>query len=142
MIIDEIKNANVEAIKAKDQDSRAILSVVINKYMLMNIEKRSKGEEMTDTDVIGILQKTIKELIEEKEMYEKCGRTESAQGIEKQKFVCEQFLPKMMSEEEIKEVILSLENTLVPTVMKHFKANYSGKCDMGVVQKVLKEING
>ena len=44
----------------------------------------------------------------------------------------------MMSEEEIKEVILSLADRSVPNVMKHFKSNFAGKCDMRKVQEVLK----
>ena len=46
----------------------------------------------------------------------------------------------MMSEEEIKSVILSLDDKSTPSVMKHFKANYAGKCDMGLVNKVLKSL--
>ena len=45
-----------------------------------------------------------------------------------------------MSEEEIKNVILSLEDKSIPAVMKHFKTNYAGKCDMGLVNKVLKSL--
>ena len=46
----------------------------------------------------------------------------------------------MMNEEEIKNVILSLEDKSIPAVMKHFKTNYAGKCDMGLVNKVLKSL--
>ena len=47
----------------------------------------------------------------------------------------------MLSEEKIKDIILNeVGDTSIPAVMKHFKANYAGKCDMGLVQKVLKSI--
>ena len=36
MLIDELNKANIEALKAKDKDARASLSVVINKYKLYN----------------------------------------------------------------------------------------------------------
>ena len=42
----------------------------------------------------------------------------------------------MMSEEEIREVISSLEDKSIPSVMKHFKANYAGKCDMKTVSEI------
>ena len=45
-----------------------------------------------------------------------------------------------MSEEEIKNIILSLEDRSIPSIMKHFKQNYAGKCDMGLVNKVLKSL--
>ena len=46
----------------------------------------------------------------------------------------------MMSAEEIKNVILSLDDKSIPAVMRHFKANFAGKCDMRLVSEVLKEI--
>ena len=65
MLIDEIKKANMQALKDKDKATRAALSTVINKYMLLNVENKAKGKETTDADVISILQKSIKELEEE-----------------------------------------------------------------------------
>ncbi len=140
MIIDEIKASNIQAIKDKNTTARNIYSVVINKYMLLNVEKRSKGEVVTDVDLVAILQKTIKELLEEKENYVKVGHTDDANEIEAQKDLLVKYLPKMLSEEEIKSLILALDDKSIPSVMKYFKMNYAGKCDMGLVQKVLKTI--
>lgn len=140
MIIDEIKQRNLQAIKEKDANARAILSIVMNKYLVVTIEKRSKQEEMTDVDMVAILQKTIKELNEEMDTYVKAGRSEQAEEIKAQKAILENYLPKMMSEDEISGIINNLEDKSIGNVMKHFKANYAGKCDMGVVQKVLKNM--
>ena len=41
--------------------------------MLLNVEKRAKNEEVTDVDMVQILQKTIKELSDEMEGYAKVG---------------------------------------------------------------------
>ena len=46
----------------------------------------------------------------------------------------------MMSEDEIKEIIMSLPDKSIGAVMKHFKTNYAGKCDMKVVGDVFKRI--
>ena len=108
--------------------------------MLENIKKREKGEELTDADVVQILQKTIKELTEEKENYDKVGNAEQSQVLTKQIEIIKGYLPQMMSADEIKEIILSLEDKTVPFVMKYFKANYAGKCEMRTVQEVLKNI--
>lgn len=140
MIIDEIKKQNMLAMKEKDSVKRNALSVVINKYMLVNIEKKAKGEEATDTDMVAILQKSCKELLEEAENYLKAGNAQMHEEILTQKKIIESFLPQMMSKEEIKEIILSLPDTTIPTVMKHFKANYAGKVDMRDVQDVLKSL--
>ena len=46
----------------------------------------------------------------------------------------------MLSQNEIREIILSLDDKSVPAVMKHFKTNYAGKVDMREVGEVLKTI--
>lgn len=136
MIIDEIKKDNVQAMKDKNTLARAIYGVVMNKVLLASIEAKKDGKELADSDVVQILQKTIKELTEEKENYIKAGNMVEANNIETQKSLIEKYLPKMMSEEEIKDVINSLEDKSLPNVMKHFKANYAGKVDMGMVNRL------
>lgn len=138
MIYEEIKKANVEAMKNKDAVSRGIYSVILNKIMLENIKKREKGEEVNDADVSNILQKSVKELNEEKENYLKVSNAAEAEKISAQIAIIEKFLPKMMSKEEIEAVINSLDDKSIPAVMKHFKMNFNGKCDMRLVQEVLK----
>ena len=140
MLIDEIKKANMMAMKNHDQQTRTALSIVVNKYMLVNIENKAKGVETTDADVIGIIQKTVKELVEEAENYAKVGNTEEQQNVLAQKNAVEKFLPKMMSKEEIKAEILTLSDKSIGSVMKHFKQNFAGKCDMRDVQEVLKTL--
>lgn len=140
MIIDEIKKANVQAMKDKDANLRSIYSVVINKYMLATVEARTTGKEVDDAQMVKIIQKTIKELEEEKANYERVGHTETANNIAAQKAVLEKYLPQLLSEEEIKKIILSLDDKTVPAVMRHFKLNYNGQVDMKTVSDVLKTI--
>lgn len=140
MIIDEIKKANMQALKEHDTVKRTAYGTVVNKYMLAQIEKKAKGEEMTDVDAVSIIQKTLKELDEELANYEKAGRAETVAELKTQKSALEAFLPKMMSAEEIKNEILGLEDKSIGNVMKHFKANFAGKCDMKMVQEVLKSL--
>lgn len=136
MLINELEKANIEALKNKDKTARAVLSVVINKYRVNAIELKAQGKEATDTDLIRVINKVVKELDEEKEGYEKLGRVEDVKNIEEQKAVIEKYLPKLMSEDEIRKVIASLDDKSMPSVMKHFKANYDGKVDMSLVSKI------
>lgn len=136
MLINELEQANIAALKARDQVTRAVLSVVINRYRMNAIELKSQGKEATDADLIKIISKVIKELDEEKEGNIKTGRLEEAKAIDQQKAVIEKYLPKMMSEEEIRAVIAKLEDKSMPSVMKYFKANYDGQVDMSLVSKI------
>lgn len=136
MLIDEIKKDNVQAMKDHDSVARAIFGVVMNKVLLSSIELKKDGKEQADSDVVQIIQKTIKELKEERENYIKVKNEIEAENIEKQIEIISKYLPKMMTEEEIKSVINSLEDKSIPSVMKHFKANYAGKVDMSLVNKI------
>ena len=136
MIIDEIKKDNVQAMKDKNIIARTIYGVVVNKYMLQNIEKRKTGGELTDADMVAILQKTIKELTEEAENYAKVGNTAQVEEINAQKTILEKYLPQMMSEDEIRNIIAGMEDKSMPSIMKHFKANFAGKVDMQLVNKI------
>lgn len=136
MLIDEIKKDNVQAMKDKNTLARAIYGVVMNKVLLASIEAKKDNKELSDVDVVQILQKTIKELTEEKENYVKAGNMAEAENIEKQKEILTKYLPQMMSEDEIKSIIAGMEDKSIPSVMKHFKANYAGKVDMSLVNKI------
>lgn len=140
MLIDNIKKEKLIAFKNKDNNKRAVLEIVINKYMIAGYEAKANGKELSDADLIKIISKTLKELEEEKASYEKANRIDTVNDINAQIEVLSAYLPKLMSEEEIKNVILSLEDKSVPAVMKYFKTNYNGKCDMALVNKVLKSL--
>ena len=139
MLINELEKDNITALKNKDKTTRAVLSVVINKYRVNAIELKAQGKEATDNDLIRVINKVVKELDEEKVGYEKLGRVEDVKAIEAQKSVIEKYLPKLMSEDEIRKVIASLEDKSMPSVMKHFKMNYDGKVDMALVSKIARE---
>lgn len=141
MILDDIKKANMVALKEKNQTARNIYSIVMTKAMLETVKKREKNEELTDADMVAILQKTIKELTDEAESYKTAGKPEQAQEIEAQKAVIEQYLPKMLDEDEIYNIIAAQEDKTIPSIMKFFKANYAGKVDMSKVSAVLKKFN-
>lgn len=136
MLIDEIKKANIQAMKDRDSDARAILSIVINKYTTANIEAKAAGKELTDTDMLAVIQKTVKELNDEGDGYLKTGNTEKYDAITYQKRVINAYLPKQLTEAEIKAEIDKLEDKSIPSIMKHFKVNFAGQVDMSVVSRI------
>lgn len=140
MLYDDIKKANVQAMKDKDSVARSFYSVLLNKIMLENINKREKGQQVEDSDIFVIVQKTIKELEEEKLNYQKVNNIEEVETIERQIEIAKTYLPKQLDREQIKEIIESLDDKSIPTVMKYFKLNYNGQCDMKLVQEVLKSL--
>lgn len=138
MIIDDIKKANTQAMKDKNQNLRNIYSVIINKYMQAQIEARLLKSEVGDDDMIRIIQKTIKELDEEAANYEKVGNAEEADKILAQKDAIKGYLPKMLTYEEIHEIIANLPDKSIPSVMRHFKTQFGSRVDMKMVSDELK----
>ena len=140
MLIDELKAANISAMKARDNTARAVLSVVLTKYKLQEVELRANGKEIGDKELLSIIQKVLKELSDEKEGYLKVNNIERANSITEQEKVLSQYLPKQLGEEEIRKIINSLDDKSVPSVMKHFKMNYAGQVDMSLVNSVLRSL--
>ncbi len=141
MTLEQFKKEKIEAMKNHDKDAVAGLNVIITKVMNLTIEKRANGQEVSEADIDGLLQKAEKELIEEKEGFEKAGRQENVDSLAKQIEVIKKYLPKLLSDDEIKAIISSLEDKTVPSVMKHFKQNYQGKADMKKVSEIVKTFN-
>lgn len=141
MLINELQKAYIEALKAHDEEKKAILSIVINKYKMAEVDARSSKNEITDKDLLSIIQKTLKELADEKNSFIEAGREEKVPSIELQEGILEVYLPKQLSEAEIRVEIAKLEDKTLSNIMKHFKVNFSGLVDMGLVSKIARELN-
>lgn len=139
MTLEQFKKEKVEAMKNHDKDTVSALNVIITKIMSLTIEKRATNEVVSEADIDTLLKKAEKELIEEKEGFEKAGRTENVASLTKQIEVIKKYLPEMLSEDKIREIISTLEDKTLPSVMKYFKLNYQGKADMKVVSTIAKE---
>lgn len=140
MLFDKLKEDKVAAMKARDKEKSDTLGVVIAKAMLVRVERRAQNAELTDADVISVLQKTVKELEDEREGYVKLGRTESVESMDRQIALVKSYIPAMMSDDEIRAVIEKLDDKSIGAVMKKFKTEYAGKCEMKRVQEILKSM--
>lgn len=140
MLFDTLKADKIAAMKERDREKADTLGVVISKAMLVNVEKRAKGEQLTDADVVAVLQKMEKELVDERAGHEKLGREDSVKSLDRQIAIVQSYIPAMMSEDEIKTIILALDDKSIGAVMKKFKTEYAGKVEMKKVQEVLKTL--
>lgn len=134
MLWDDLKKRNIQAMKEHDTVTRGILSIILGKLVTI-----SKDKEITDSEVIVLLQKTSKELDEQILEFTKANRIEKVEELKNQKSFVESYLPKMLTEEEIINIINSLEDKSIQNVMKHFKTNYQGLVDMKLVSTLAKK---
>lgn len=138
----ELKKAKMAALKNKDTNAQNVMGVLIAAYQKAESDKKVKGQEMTDADMVSILNKVLKELEDEKAMYESANRTVEAANSLVQMEIVKSYMPAMMSEEEVRKVIEGLEDKSIKNVMMVFKSQYAGKVDMGLVSKVAREYQG
>ena len=134
MLVEKIKQDMITAWKAKETLKKDTLSFLLSRIKNRGIEL--KVEAVPDTEVLAIIQKMIKELQDEGDNFIKAERPDKAAEIYKQSLFISTYLPKQLTEAEIKEIIDKLEDKSLPAVMKHFKANYAGQVDMSLVSKV------
>ena len=130
MIRDDIKAAQVAAMKAGDKPRTATIRLIQSALKNRDIELR--GSDKTPEDdalVTEVLQKMIKQRRESIAMYEQGGRAELAATEAAEIAVIEDFLPRQMSEEEMKAAIDAIVTETGASSVK----------DMGRVMAVLKE---
>ncbi|NCA96982.1 MAG: hypothetical protein EOM77_02200 [Bacteroidia bacterium] len=140
MLIEKVEKANIEALKAHDKQARAVLTIIITRYRQLLIEARVENKEVGDNDMIRVINKVVKELSEEKEGYTKVANEEMVKAIVYQEEIAKTFLPKMLDESEILSEIAKLADKSIPAIMKHFKTNFDGKVDMGLVNRLARTI--
>ena len=141
-----IQNDLVAAMKAKDSvrlaSVRAIKTAIKEK-------KTAPGapSELTDGDIQKIIQKLVKQRKDSAEQYIAAGRQELADNELAEMSVMEDYLPKQLSEQDIRNIITNLKansNTScnMGIIMKYFKENYSGQYDGKTVSIIAKELLG
>ena len=134
------------AMLAKDEKSlrslRAIKAAIIN----LKTSEGFSGEIRND-DEIKLLQKLVKQRKESLEIYEKQNRKDLADKEKEEIDVIEKFLPKQMSEEELKVVIASIVKETGATtqadmgkVMVMANKQLAGKADGKTIAAVVKGI--
>jgi hypothetical protein len=129
MLRDDINNALKAAMKAQDQRRVSTLRLINAAFKNADIEARGAGKTLTDDDLNGQMQKMIKQRQESAELYDKGGRPELASQEREEIAVITSFLPKQMSEDEIKAAVAAAVKDSGASSMK----------DMGRVMAALKE---
>ena len=146
MIRDDIKAAQVTAMKAGDKEARASISLIQAAIKNRDIEVRT-GTAPADDDalVVEVLQKMVKQRRESIAMYEQGGRPELAEAEAREVAVIERFLPQQMSEAETSAAIESIKADLGATgmkdmgrVMAELKARHAANLDMSKASGLVK----
>jgi hypothetical protein len=146
MLRDDINSALKDAMKARDERRVSTLRLVNSSLKNADIEARGQGKgPLGDDAVLGVLQKMIKQRHESVELYEKGGRAELAQQEREEIGIITAYLPKQMSEDEVKAAIAETMREIGAAGMKDMgkvvgalKGKYAGKMDFAKASALLK----
>ena len=124
-LIDELKNAQKDAMRAKDKVRLGTIRMA-----LAAIKQKEIDEQITldDTAILAVLTKMVKQRVDAASKFDAANRDDLASKEREEIVVIEAFLPKPLSEDEL--------NSLIDDAMASTGA--SGMQDMGKVMGVLK----
>lgn len=136
----------VFAMKNRQENSVAALRSL--KTAIMEVKTAPNGKkDLEDNDIVGIIQKLVKQRKESMDIYSAAGRHELADKEQQEMFVLMNYLPKMLSEDELSAAVSAViaevgatEMKQMGLVMKSLKEKYPNQYDGGVASKIIKGI--
>ncbi len=139
------------AMRAKDENRlNAIrqLKAAISYLEISRTDPKNKdyNKPVTEEDLLGVVDKQIKQRREAIELYQKGNRPELAAKEAAEIDALEGYLPKQLSREEIKAeveaIIAELGTKEFPKVMRAAATRLKGRADGKIVNQVVKELTG
>lgn len=137
-----------QALKAKDKNTYPTLRLVVSAIKDGEIANRTKeNKDMSDSDIMAILKKMIKQRNESCDVYKKAGRNELLDKEMKEIEVISIFLPKQLSEEETKKICEEVIKSVgakslkdMGKIMGQLKSKYSDSLDFSKVNLIIKDL--
>ena len=134
----------------KEQDKRALSTVrlILAAVKDRDIAARGKGnmDGLSDEEILGVLQTMVRQRQEAAELYEKGNRPELVEQEKAEIAIIESYLPKQMSDAEVRDAIAAAVAESGATSIKDMgkamaalRAKYAGRMDFGKASGLLRE---
>ena len=141
-MFDQIQNDMKTALKNGEKIKANTLRLLISKLKNKAIEVRSS---LDDKQILQVIQKTAKQHKESIRMYKDGNREDLVKQEQAELDIIEEYLPSMMSEEEVNIVVESIIQETGATTMADFgkvmpqvMKKGAGKIDGSIAQSILK----
>ena len=148
---DVINTQVKQAMRDKDSAQLSTLRLINAAIKDRDIAARSDGnyDGVSDDEILQVLGKMIKQRNDSAKAYEEGGRLELAEKERSEIVVIQQFLPKQLSDDELRKAVLSAISETgaesirdMGRVMGVLKAEYAGQMDFGKAGGTVKELLG
>ena len=131
------------AMKSQDKTKLAVIRMV---KAAIQMDEIAKGRELEEAELVSILSKQIKTRKEANVEFEKAGRTDLVDQNNKEIEILNTYMPKMMDETEIENLVKAVFAKVNPTgptdigkVMREIAPLVKGKADMSIVNSIIKK---
>ncbi|GAB4381115.1 MAG: GatB/YqeY domain-containing protein [Salibacteraceae bacterium] len=142
-LTDKINQDLKQAMLAKDKRRLEALRAIKSAVLLINT---SGTGEAGDDEVISAMQKLVKQRKDAAAIYRQQNRNDLAEVEEFQASVVEEYLPKMMEPEEVRNEVINVIDSIgasgpqqMGEVMKAVMAKLKGKADGKLISQIVKE---
>ena len=130
----------------KDHQEHTVSALRSAKTAIMEVKTAPGGKkDLEDGDIIKIIQKLVKQRKESMDIYSQAGRSELADNEQQEMFVLMNYLPKMLTESEVEEIVANTIANLGASSMKDMgkvmgfiNKTYSGQVDGSMVSRIVK----
>ena len=148
MLREQINDSLKTAVKAQDRRRTCTLRLVNAAIKDRDIAARGNGKEsVDDAEIQQILGKMVKQREESVQIYEQAGRMELAEQEREEMEIIRDFLPRQMSEEEVKVACTRAVEDIgasglrdMGRTMSALKERYPGQMDFGRASCMVKQI--
>ncbi len=148
---ERINSETKQAMRDKAADRLATLRLINAAIKDRDIAARSDGnyDGVSDGEILSVLAKMIKQRVDSAKIYDEAGRLELAEKERAEIGVIEDFLPKQLSEDEVRSAVQkAITDTGAASirdmgkVMGALKSSYAGQMDFGKAGGAVKELLG
>jgi len=143
-LITQIQNHIKDAMKAGDRLKLSTLRMLVAAIKQKEIDTRS---DISDDDIISIIEKQMQQRLEAAEQYEAAGRNELFEKESQEAEILKAYLPEKMGEEEAREMIGKILSEMgeitmkeMGNVMSALKDQAGSKIDMKLASQMVREI--
>jgi uncharacterized protein YqeY len=141
MIKEDIQKAILISLKGRKETELKVLRFILSEIKYAEINKQ---KDLTDEEVISLLQKEVKKRNESIDMFQKGGRQELVVDEQKQIKIIEEYLPKQMSNEELSKIVdkifaITEDKTNMGKLIGMVMGRVKGKADGNKVALLVKD---
>ena len=143
-LITQIQDHVKDAMKAGDRLKLSTLRMLVAAIKQKEIDTRS---DLSDDDIISIIEKQMQQRLEAAEQYEAAGRNELFEKESQEAEILKAYLPEKMGEKEVKEMIEKIISEMggismkeMGNVMSALKDQAGSKIDMKLASQMVREI--